>query len=91
MVFQECELSSMNCEYHANKRAWMIGILFQKYVRQLDGNGWKKVILLVDNCSAHRKMIEVLKIIESFFLPFNKTSKIHTFDAGIRAQMMHYY
>lgn len=31
--FKNVNLSSMNCEYHANKWVWMTEILFQEYVR----------------------------------------------------------
>ncbi|KAL5538428.1 hypothetical protein UlMin_044883 [Ulmus minor] len=67
--FKNVNLSSMNCEYHANKRAWMTGILFQEYVRQLDRKiDGRKVLLLVDNCPAHPKTIKGLKNIKLFFL-----------------------
>ncbi|GKD13484.1 CENP-B homolog protein 2-like protein [Tanacetum coccineum] len=34
--FKNVNLNSLNCEYRANKRAWMTGVLFEEYVRQLD-------------------------------------------------------
>ena len=51
----------------------------------------RKVLLLVDNCSAHPKHVEGLRNIELFFLSPNTTSKIQPYDAGIiRAFKMHY-
>ncbi|KAM3319815.1 hypothetical protein P3S67_007015 [Capsicum chacoense] len=85
-------LGSMDCEYRANKRAWMIEILFREYVQQLDAKmDGRKILLIVDNCPAHPKNVEDLRNVELFFLPPNTTSKIQPCDAGIiRAFKMHY-
>ncbi len=51
----------------------------------------RKVLLLVDNCPAHLKVIEGLRNIKLFFLPPNTTSKILPFDVEIiRALKIHY-
>ena len=42
--------------YEANKRAWMTGELFSKWLRSFDAEMSKadrKVLLVIDNCSAH--------------------------------------
>ncbi|GJR90625.1 CENP-B homolog protein 2-like protein [Tanacetum coccineum] len=90
--FKNVNLNSLNCEYRANKRAWMTGVLFEEYVRQLDKKMvGRKILLIVDNCPAHPKIIEGLRNVELFFLPPNTTSKIQPCDAGIiRAFKMHY-
>ncbi|XP_076903200.1 CENP-B homolog protein 2-like [Bidens hawaiensis] len=90
--FKNVNLNSLNCEYHANKRAWMTGVLFEEYVCQLDKKMvGRKLLLIVDNCPAHPKIIEGLRNVELFFLPPNTTSKIQPCDAGIiRAFKMHY-
>lgn len=90
--FKNINMSSINCHYHANKRAWMTSVLFEEYVRWFDHkmNG-RKTLLMVDNCPAHPKHIEGLQNVELFFLPPNMTSKIQPCDAGIiRAFKMHY-
>ncbi|KAL6578726.1 hypothetical protein OROMI_008942 [Orobanche minor] len=51
----------------------------------------KKVLLLIDYCPAHPKVVEGLRNIELFFLPPNTTSKIQPCDAGIiPAFKLHY-
>ena len=55
----------------------MSSFLFDEWVKELDKKFEKenrKVILIVDNCSAH-PIIEVLKAVELVFLPPNKISK----------------
>ena len=66
--FKNVNLNSLNCEYRANKRAWMTGVLFEEYVRQLDKKMvGRKILLIVDNCPAHPKIIEGLRNVELFF------------------------
>ena len=55
----------------------MSSFLFDEWVKELDKKFEKenrKVILIVDNCSAH-PIIEVLKAVELVFLPPNTISK----------------
>ena len=36
-------MNSLNCEYRANKRSWMIAVLCEEYIRWLDKkNAWEK-------------------------------------------------
>ncbi|XP_022852907.1 CENP-B homolog protein 2-like [Olea europaea var. sylvestris] len=64
----------------------------------IDFVGWfdkrmngRKVLLIVDNCPAHPKVVEGLINVELFFLPPNTTSKIQPCDTGIiRAFKAHY-
>ncbi|GKF81012.1 CENP-B homolog protein 2-like protein, partial [Tanacetum coccineum] len=59
--FKNVNLNSLNCEYHANKRAWMTGVLFEEYVRQLDKKMvGRKILLIVDNCPAHPRNLHKL-------------------------------
>ncbi|KAK3228652.1 hypothetical protein Dsin_000533 [Dipteronia sinensis] len=90
--FKHVNMSNLSCHYRANKRAWMTGLLFQEFVCWFDKrmNG-RKVLLIVDNCPAHPKVIEGLINVELFFLPPNTTSMIQPYDAGIiRALKIHY-
>lgn len=90
--FKNINMNSLDCEYRANKRAWMTGLLFEEYVRWLDEQmHGRKILLVVDNCPAHSNNIQGLQNIELFFLPPNMTSKIQPCDAGIiRAFKMYY-
>lgn len=67
-------------DYCANRKAWMIGDLFNKWLLQFDAHytaKGRKVILLIDNRSADRNSEELpeIKSVEVFYLPSNKTSK----------------
>uniref|UniRef100_A0A8C0Z9I1 CENP-B homolog protein 2-like n=1 Tax=Cyanistes caeruleus TaxID=156563 RepID=A0A8C0Z9I1_CYACU len=69
--FKNVNLGSMDCEYRANKRAWMTGILFQEYVQQLDAKmDGRKILLIADNCPAHPKNIE--GIIRAFKMHYRR-------------------
>ncbi len=90
--FKNVNMNNLNCIYRSNKKAWMTGLLFQEYVNWFDKrmNG-RKVLIIVDNCPAHPKIVEGLRNVELFFLPPNTTSKIQPCDAGIiRAFKAHY-
>lgn len=90
--FKNVNMNSLDCQYRANKKAWMTSVLFDEYVRSFDQmmHG-RRVLLVVDNCPARPRNIEGLGNVELFFLPPNMTSKIQPCDAGIiRAFKMHY-
>ena len=82
--FKNVNMNNLNCEYRFNKKAWMTGLFFQEYCHWFDKrmNG-RKVLLLVDNCPVHPKIVEGLRNVELYFLPPNTTSKIQPCDAGI--------
>ena len=82
----------MNCEYHANKQEWMIGTLFQEYVRQFDKQmDDRKTLLFVDNLPTHPK-IRGLKNMELLFLPPYTTSNTQPCRVRIMwAFKMHYH
>ncbi|KAH1194248.1 ARS-binding protein 1 [Glycine max] len=85
-------MNSLDCQYRANKKAWMTSVLFDEYVRSFDQmmHG-RRVLLVVDNCPTHPRNIEGLRNVELFFLPPNMTSKIQPCDTGIiRTFKMHY-
>ncbi|XP_074359320.1 CENP-B homolog protein 2-like [Apium graveolens] len=90
--FKNVNINNLNCVYRFNKKAWMTGLLFQEFVTWFDSKmNDRKVLLIVDNCPAHPKIVEGLRNTELFFLPPNTTSKIQPCDAGIiRAFKLHY-
>lgn len=78
-------------DYHSNKKAWMTTPLFfgwlvrfDNFIGQTEG---RKVLLLIDNCSAHGKdgTLPPLRHVRVEFLPPNATSKVQPLDAGIIA------
>ncbi|XP_055812080.1 CENP-B homolog protein 2-like [Solanum dulcamara] len=90
--FKNVNMNNLNCMYRSNKKVGMTGLLFQEYIGWFDKrmNG-RKILLIVDNCPAHPKIVEGLRNVELFFLPPNTTSKIQSCDAGIiRAFKAHY-
>lgn len=78
-------VQSLPVEYAANKKAWMTNDLFKNYLLKFDKDMIKqnrKIILFIDNCSAHNDLPS-LKNINVKFLPPNTTSKLQPLDAGI--------
>lgn len=73
--------------YRANKNAWMTAEIFTDWIREFNREMCKKkrkVILLVDNCSAHPKeSADCLNNVRLEFLPPNTTSVIQPCDQGI--------
>jgi hypothetical protein len=70
--------------YRSNSKGWMNRELFEEWGKEINEKFKKekrKVVLLLDNCSAH-KILELSNI--SFeFLPANTTSIIQPLDLGI--------
>lgn len=71
--------------YQANKKALMTSGIFQSWIRQLDrhyGAEKRKVLMVVENCSAHCKMSSLVWI-KLVFLPPNATAALQPMDQGI--------
>lgn len=80
-------------DYDNSKNAWMTSNIFTEFVlkwdRQLEKNK-RKILLVIDNCSAHPE-ISGLTNIRIEFLPPNSTSVIQPMDQGvIRSFKAHY-
>lgn len=74
--------------YHFNRTAWMTSSLFHDWLKHFDQHFkffLRKVLLSVDNCSAHglHETAPQLKNVEQYFLSQNTTSKIQPCDTGI--------
>ena len=68
--------------------------LFDKWRAKLDAKFMKenkKVILFIDNCSAHYPYSNNFINIQIVFLPPNTTSVTQLLDAGIIKNMKHFY
>ncbi|XP_049514014.1 tigger transposable element-derived protein 6-like [Dermacentor silvarum] len=76
---------SLPCDYRANKKAWMTRELFTQWLLQLDDTMKKKdrkIILIVDNCSAHIVNVRLTNV-KLEFMPPNCTSLLQPLDQGI--------
>nr|XP_054919709.1 tigger transposable element-derived protein 6-like [Dermacentor andersoni] len=73
--------------YRSDKKAWMTRDLFEEWLLEFDslieGQG-RKVVLLLDNCSAH-SVNPKLTSVELMFLPPNTTAGLQPLDAGVIA------
>lgn len=71
--------------YASNKKAWMTSDLFLQLVKKFDEKMTaqkRKVILFMDNCTAHNNLPEFESVTVEFFPP-NTTSRLQPLDQGI--------
>eukprot|EP00171_Calliarthron_tuberculosum_P004123 IDg4123t1 len=89
--FKKKSGQDLGFDYHANKKAWMNTPLFYAWLIRFDNfidrKPGRKVLLMIDNCSAHgkRETLPPLRNVRVDFLPPNTTSKVQPLDAGIIA------
>jgi hypothetical protein len=75
--------------YKFNKKAWMDSSIWTNWLIQWDNklqlsNPPRKILLIVDNCSAHSILQDIcFSNIVLDFLPANTTSRLQPLDAGI--------
>lgn len=84
--------------YRSNKTAWMTGKIFLEWLRWFDNQmTGRKVLLLLDNFSAHTKAVVeaeeegILRHTRVVFLPANTTSLHQPMDQGIINNLKVYY
>ncbi|GBN51771.1 Tigger transposable element-derived protein 4 [Araneus ventricosus] len=80
-------------DYKSNKKAWMTSDLFQKYLRQWDkelAKKKRKIVLLIDNCTAHIEPSN-LQCIKVVFLSPNTTSVLEPMDQGVISSLKCHY
>jgi len=88
--FKNANTSEFN--YESNTKAWMISSLFKSEVISWDIElQGRKIILLIDNCSAHPDINELLVNIKLVFLPANTTSVLQPLDQGIIKNFKFHY
>ena len=80
-------ISCLPTSYEANKNAWMTSVIFETWLRS---RRQRKIILFIDNCTAHPH-VQDLECIELVFLPPNTTSEIQPCDKGIIKTCKTYY
>ncbi|KAG0440024.1 Tigger transposable element-derived protein 6 [Dictyocoela muelleri] len=73
------------CRYTHNKNTWMTSAVFNMWLFDINQKFKKerrKILLVLDNCPAHKISVETSHI-ELIFLSKNTTSKLQPLDAGI--------
>lgn len=87
------DVKNIPTDYESSTNAWMTSDIFVKHISKWERELRKrkrKILLLIDNCSAHPE-ISGLKNIKIEFLPPNSTSVIQPMDQGvIRSFKSHY-
>lgn len=78
---------NLGLEWYANRKAWMTGEVFSKWLLRFDTTmacrGRKNVLLLLDNAPSHISGHLQLKVTKVLFLPPLTTSHFQPMDAGI--------
>ncbi|CAI6363779.1 unnamed protein product [Macrosiphum euphorbiae] len=78
-------IKSLPIDYESNPKAWMTAFLWNKWLKQFDEKLFmenRKIILFIDNCTAH-VIVPNLKAITIKFFPTDSTSKLQPLDHGI--------
>lgn len=78
-------INKLPVKYMENKKAWIMGGIFETEVRKWDNElarNHHKIILLLDNCTAHPRL-EGLSAIKLRFIPANTTSVLQPMDQGV--------
>ena len=80
-------------DYHHSKSAWMTSEIFEKILTRFDRSmkvQGRKVLLFIDNCSAHKKPHQLQNVTLHFFPP-NITSRCQPLDMGVIAAFKNHY
>ena len=89
--FRGCQ--TLPCTYDSNAIAWMTRKIFEAWIKKCDNKLWKakrRVVFIVDNCTAHPIDITLTNT-ELVFLPPNVTSLIQPCDQGIIKTLKAHY
>jgi hypothetical protein len=89
------DLSSIGVKWSSNKSAWMTTQIFSDWLKELNKSMIKrnrKILLLVDNCSAHVGASDLsFSNVKVKFLPPNTTSKLQPLDQGVIKSFRDHY
>ncbi|XP_005112478.1 tigger transposable element-derived protein 4 [Aplysia californica] len=86
-------VNTLPLDYTANKKSWMTGAVFEKWLRKMDRkfhSQGHQTLMVVDNCPAHPQ-VDNLKAIKLVFLPLKATSKLQSCDQGIIQSLKRHY
>lgn len=75
----------LSADYESNPKSWMTASLWNKWLKKLDKTMSvenRKIILFIDNCTAHA-IVPNLKAITIEFLPADISLQLQPFDLGI--------
>ncbi|XP_017624694.1 CENP-B homolog protein 2-like [Gossypium arboreum] len=90
--FKHVNIDNLNCHYRAKKKSMDDWIAFSRFCSLFDARmTGRNVLLIVDNCPAHPKVIESLRNVELFFCLQIQHKKIQPCDAGIIRVIKIYY
>ena len=88
--FKNVNRAHLGCECRCNSKVWMTQTIFMEWLKYFDHRmANRKVLLMLDNCSAHvpidalRDRIITLRNTTVLCFPPNTTSNIHPCDQGI--------
>jgi len=79
------QVKSLPLDYYANKKSWMTSEIFNLWLMKLDKkmvSEKRKILLFIDNCTAHN-LTSTFNAIKVQFLPPNTTSVLQPLDQGI--------
>ncbi|OAE18883.1 hypothetical protein AXG93_3022s1070 [Marchantia polymorpha subsp. ruderalis] len=92
--FRNLNGENLGCRYRWNLKAWMTQVIFLEWIKWFDLRmAERKVLLILDNCSAHIRVNNLLELRNTTvrYLSSNTTSKIQPCDAGIIWNLKAYY
>jgi transposase len=90
--FKNVNLANLPITYRSNKKAWMKSDLFEEWLNKINRDFTaqnRKVLLFIDNCSAHCEI--KLSNVKIEFLPANTTSLVQPLDQGVIKSFKSYY
>nr|AOE48153.1 CENP-B-like protein 1 [Locusta migratoria] len=85
-------IKTLPCTYKHNNTAWMTSKIFTEYLIALDrrmASKNRKIILFLDQCPAHPKVLPELKNLKVEFFPANATSVLQPMDQGVIKNIKH--
>lgn len=91
-LFQK--IKNIEFNYNANSKALMTAKRFKKEILEFDGEltvSERKMILILDNCTAHPNLNPLLEQIIMVFLPPNSTCIIQPLNMGIVRSFKSFY
>ncbi len=95
--FKNVNRDNFGCKYWSNPKAWMIQVIFLKWLKGFHARmAGRNVLLIMDNCSAHIPLMQLAFVVTLrnttvFYLPPNTTSKIQPCDTRIIRSLKAYY
>lgn len=87
-------IKSLPVTYLANRKAWMSGEIFAEWLKKMDlsmKRQNRKILLFVDQCTAHPQETGFLQNIRIIFFPPNCISRLQPLDLGIIKNLKDHY